>query len=253
MSNNILQEYSTILEQTKSSLPIAPYDWHALSKTLPGEWLAYSQFLSEHAGQLANVINDLRRYIKSLSAWNKVLETMNEEQEKYNIVTEYVSPLATLTLNMPYIIRSRFVYSIAHLSHQANKLKQASWIDDLPIDNKIYFEEADKYSKPWKKYKKLKLALEKIANKEYDKSTHYFRNKYNHRYSSNIEVGLTGFVTRTVNKEGRVSYGFGYTDPLMLKDIIPLLENQCSLCISAFSRYQDLVHEQTLEINNTLP
>ncbi len=252
MANTVLEEYSNILEKIKLPLPFAPYNWYELNNTLPAEWFAYSQFLSEHAGALANIINDLRRYIRSLSAWNKVLENIDEEQEKYNVVTEHISPLATLALNMPYVIRSRFIYSIAHLSHQANKAKQDSWIDDLPIDSEIYFSAADKYGKPWEGYAKLKLALEKIANKKYDKSTHYFRNKYNHRYSSNIEFGLTGFATRTINKKGDVSYGFGYTDPLLLKDIILLLESQCSRCMVAFKKYQTLVNDQISEINNSL-
>jgi len=153
---------------------------------------------------------------------------------------------------MPYIIRSRFIYSIAHLSHQANQINLDNWQDDLPLDGEIYFEQADEYGKSWKKYSKLKLSLEKIANKKYNKLMHDFRNSYNHRYSPRIELGITGLVTRIVNENGKVSYGFGHIDPILLKDAIPLLEEQHLICLKAYQKYQDVVNEQTREINKCI-
>lgn len=246
-----VQQYVVERERLGVVAPVAPYNWHALEKTLPIKWMAYGEFLEEHSRELANTINEFRRHIASLLAWQKVLEGLDEE-ERYHIVIEFVSPLATLALNMPYVSRSRFIYSVAHLSHQANQTKQKLWVDDLPIDSKIYSETADKFGKPWKKYTKLKVKLERIANKEYAKATHDFRNKYNHRYSPRIELGLTGLVIRTVNENGRVSYGFGQTEPLMLKDIIPLLKTQHSLCLISYEKYQDLVSEQISEINKSI-
>jgi len=245
------QQYIVESERLGSVAPLAPYDRYALKNTLPAKWIAYSLFLKEHARELANTINEFGRHIASLLAWKKVLAGLDQE-EKHHILIEFVSPLSTLALNIPYVIRSRFIYSVAHLSHQANQTKQKPWVDDLPIDSNIYFEAADKFGQPWKKYTKLKVALEKIANKEYGKATHDFRNKYNHRYSPEIEIGLTGLVTRTVNQDGRVSYGFGQTDPLMLKDIILLLEAQHSLCLNSYEKYQALVNEQVAEINNSI-
>jgi hypothetical protein len=178
-------------------------------------------------------------------AWEKVLAGLDQD-EKYDVVIEFVSPLATLALNMPYVIRSRFIYSVAHLSHQANRTKKDEWIDDLPVDSKIYFEAANNFGKLWKKYSKLKVALEKIANKAYGESTHDFRNKYNHRYSPRIEIGLTGLVTRIVNSTGSVTYGFGQIDPLLLKDVNPLLLDQYSLCLAAHKNYQALINDSSV-------
>ena len=245
-----LQKYVVERECIGSIFPLAPNNWYELKKTLPSKWMPYGQFLQEYARELANTINEFGQHIVSLLAWEKVLKGLAEE-ERHHIVIEFVSPLATLALNMPYVIRSRFFYSVAHSSHQANQSKQKPWVDDLPIDSEIYCKEADKYGKPWKKYTKLKVALEKIANKKYyGKATHDFRHKYNHRYSPRIEFGLTELITRTVDDNKGVSYRLGQTDPLMLKDIIPLLETQHSLCLSAFKKYQALINEQVTEINN---
>ena len=250
MRQKALQKYVVERECIGSIFPLAPYNWYELKETLPIKWMAYRQFLQEHARELANTINEFGQHIVSLLAWEKVLKGLTEE-ERHHIVIEFVSPLATLVLNMPYVIRSRFFYSVAHLSCQANQSKQKPWVDDLPINKDIYSDASDKYGKPWgKKYTKLKKALEKIANKCYEEATHNFRNKYNHRYSPRIELGLTELVTRTVDGNGRVSYRLGQTDPLMLKDIIPLLKTRHSLCLSAFEKYQALINEQVTEINN---
>lgn len=249
--NEVIQKFIEEEEQVKSGLSIMPYNWCSLKNPLPICWMAYDTFLEEHARELANSINEFRRYIVSLSVWEKVIDGLDQE-EKHQILIWFISPIATIAINMPYIIRSRFIYSISHLSHQANRLKSNSWVDDLPIDEEIYFKEADKYGKPWNKYAATKLSIEKIANKSYAEGTKNFRNKYNHRYSPKIEIGITGLVERMVKEDGKVSYGFGQTDPLMLIDIIPLLRKQHEICFEAFKRYQDLVREQIVEINNSI-
>ncbi len=165
------------------------------------------------------------------------------------MINEFISPIATISLNFPYVIRSRFIYSIAHLSHQANQVKEEGWVDNFPIDKEVYFEAANKYGQPWKEYKKLKLLLEKIANRKYCTDTGDYRHSYNHRFSRRIELGHTSFVTRIDNGNNGISYGFGSQEPLMLKDIIPLLKNQHELCLQTFTQYQALVNTQSLEIN----
>ena len=244
----VLQCYATEREGLKVVIPLAPYKWDELKDTLTVEWMAYSQYLHEHIRELSNSINEFRQYILSLTAWSFVLDKLKEE-EKYHAIIEYITPLATLALNIPYVIRSRFIYSVAHLSHQANQSKVENWKDDLPIDDEIYFDQADVQGKYWKKYNKLKTVLESVSNSKYKKATHDFRNTYNHRYSPRIEIGLSGFVKRIV-KSGRVTYGYGETEPLLLRDIVPLLTEQHELLLKAYTRYQALVNEQVTVINN---
>lgn len=92
------------------------------------------------------------------------------------------------------------------------------------------------------------MALEKISNKNFQSDTYDFRNKYNHRYSPGIEVGLTGFVKRNVRDNGKVSYGFGYTKPLKIDQLLPALSGQYLACLQAFEEYQKLVQEHISEI-----
>jgi len=227
--------------------PLVPYNWYKLPDPIPNKWMAYSLMLDEHAGEIANTINELQRYITSLKAWQNTIDR-NEDKERFEIVIEFVSPLATVAINLPYVIRSRFIYSVTHLCHQANQIKKQNWVDDLPLDEEIYFDVADRYSSLWQSYNKLKLALEKISNKQFQSDTNNFRNKYNHRYSPKIEIGLTGLVTRNVRDGGKVSYGIGYTEPLKINKLVPALTCQYLNCLKAFKEYQKLIEEQISEI-----
>jgi hypothetical protein len=252
MLENTLNKYIVEREKLGFDYPLAPYHWDNLHETLPFEFAAYSQFLKEHSSELSNSVNELQRHIVSLKAWEKVIYSL-EGEEKFYALSEFVSPIATLAITLPYVIRSRFIYSIAHLSHQANMVKlKTLWKDDLPIDDEIYFKEADNYGKQWTNYSKLKLSLERIANKSYNVSMHDFRNSYNHRYSPRIELGDTGLVNRNIDSDGKVSYGFGHIEPILLKNAIPLLIEQHSFCLKAYEKYQDLVNEQTNEINQCI-
>ena len=248
-----LQEYAVEkakIQNQYSTIKNVPYNWYKIQEEVSIKWMPYYQFLTEHSRELANGINSFGRHINSLQVWEKVLNEFNDK-EKHFIVIEFVAPLATLCLTLPYTLRSWFIYSVAHLCHQANRLKQKPWIDNLPLDKEIYFNEADKRGRYWgKEYNKLKKAIEKISNKQYEKATYDFRNKYNHRYSLRIEIGQTEFLKRNVNDKGKVYYTIVYTKPLTLNYIIPILKEQHSFCISAFKKYQLLVEKQLSMIDS---
>lgn len=251
MLESILKKYIVERGKLEFDFPLSPYHWDSLNETLPFSFAAYSQFLKEHSSELSNSINEFQRHIVSLMAWEKVIHSL-EGDEHFFAISEFVTPIATLAITLPYVIRSRFIYSVAHLSHQASQVKlKKSWSDDLLIDDEIYFKEADTYGNPWKRYSKLKQSLENIANKSYNLSMHDFRNSYNHRYSPRIELGITGLVKRNVN-DGKVIYGFGHIEPILLKNAIPLLKEQHAFCLKAHEKYQDLVNEQTNEINQCI-
>jgi hypothetical protein len=246
MNGKLLAVYKQFLDaRTKisSNCQLAPYDWYSLPDKLSRLWIGYCKMLSEYSRELANSINELGRYIINLEAWKSVIKNIDDEDDKYEVIIEFVNPFATLAINLPYVIRSRYIYSVAHLCHQANMTKQKKWIDNLPIDEEIWFQDTDKYSNSWRGYKKLKPALEKISNKKYQSATYDFRNKYNHRYSPKIELGMTELVKRKVGNDGKVSYIIGQTNPLKLIQLLPILEEQHANCLKAFEKFQNLVNE----------
>lgn len=245
MSTYRYRQYRAALKATPFKGTFMPYSWGALPQTLPLEWMPYAEMFKEFSQELANIINDLTRYTHQLTAWRDVVEKLDDDG-KFDVAHEFVDPLATIALNLPYVIRSRFIFAAAHLSHQAGRTNVAKgWKDDLALDDEIYFSQADIVGGAWKTWTKLKTKLERIGDKTYQAKTKNFRNTYNHRFSPRVVFGQTNMVTRMVDvKTKQVSYGFGGTGPLTLKLVVELLEEQCQACYKAFEAFRKLVQEQ---------
>lgn len=230
-----------------------PYDWTELPNPVSAQWMAYSMMLDEFARELANVINSFTNNVHKLQAWSMVLEGLSEKQ-KLAATHEFIDTLATNTVNLPYVIKGRFGFAIAHLCHQANQLKAPdTWIDDLPLDQEMYPHVGDKYGKAWKSYNKLKRALDAVGARSFQEGTGNFRNSYNHRFSPRFVLGLTQFATRMVHEEtGQVSYGFGGRVPLDLCEISALLESEQNQMYRAFGAFQKLVREHETAIRKSV-
>lgn len=170
----LLDIYKKFLElrcETEGPGPIADYEWYSLPHKFRFSLMAYSQMLQDHSRELSNSINELYRYIVNLKVWEQIISELDED-EKFELLIEMISPFATLSINLIYVIRSRFIFSAAHLCHQANKIKfKDEWKDDLPNDESIYFEHADAVGASWRGYRKFKIELEKTGNKKFTKST----------------------------------------------------------------------------------
>lgn len=225
------------------------YDWGNLPSTLDVPWMAYSQMFDEFSREIANSINQLVNYTHRLKAWSVVMRPLNTE-ETLAVLSEFVEPLATVALNLPYVIKSRFVFASAHLGHQANRLLDGpDWKDDLPLDGEINFNIASARARRWRRFKRLKLRVEALAAQNYRDASSDFRNKYNHRISPRIVIGLTGMVTRATHPTtGATYYGFGETPPMAIDTIVSILNEQCSLCGAAFEAFKAFVAEHATGI-----
>jgi hypothetical protein len=105
----------------------ADYDWYQLSENVSISWLAYNLMLPDFARGISNTINALGNYSQRLLAWHSTLQDILEN-ERLAVVFEFVDPIAVLAANLPQVVRSRFIFAIAQLSHQANKvLDKVNW------------------------------------------------------------------------------------------------------------------------------
>jgi hypothetical protein len=246
------RQFKRRLKETPFKGQYMPYDWDDLPRSLPFTWLAYSQMLDEYAREIANSINALSDYTHRLTAWRDVVSPL-DENKRIAAAHDFIDPLATVALNLPYAIRSRFIFAAAHLCHQVNRERRGKdWKDDLPVDSGIYFDVADKVGTAWKLYGPLKARLQKISARDFQRNSGDFRHAYNHRFSPHVIVGHTQFLTRNVDPATKsVQYGFGGgRPPLTLETVVPLLEQQCMHCYRAFEAFQKLVREHALVIKS---
>lgn len=249
---DLYSQYRSVLTSLPRDGDLVTYGWGNLPPSLHMSWMAYGQMFDEFSREIANSINELVNHAHRLKAWSVVMSTL-PRQQILEVLIEFVEPLATVALNLPYVIQSRFIFATAHLAHQANRaVKGGSWKDDLPLDRKIVFKIADRYGAPWKSYVGLKACLERISAEDYQKATGDFRHRYNHRISPRIALGLTGMVTRSIDPQTRlVRYGFGETPPLSMDQIVVLLGAQCTHCYQAFEAFKVMIGEQETHIRNT--
>ena len=239
------------------------YKRFILPTQISGEWVVYCEMLENFSRQLVDDINQLRRYIIKLEAWSKVLFHYENEEEKIYLLLEFIEPLAIIALNLPYAIKNRFIFSLSHICHQANRIKFPNWRDDLPEDQFINLKTMDEKCKVWENYNNFKLHFLYIANDKFNKETSKFRHKFHHRIPVSVEFGLTGFIYREKYREkkqkkyrkkkqnSRVTYIIGETQPIPLNKLVNILKDQYIKIIECFKEYQNLVNEQLNEIFGT--
>jgi hypothetical protein len=210
----------------------------------------YRMMLMGHANQLPDDINDLLRTTVSLSVWADIIENYGTEDRLYLLV-EFVNPIAFFALNLPYAIKSRFIFSITHLCHQANRFKISDYKDDLTNDKNIKKSTMDDRCSCWEGYSSFKESLNKICNEEYNQKTKEYRHKFHHRLPIEIEVGVTGLMSRMKNGNS-VSYRLGGIQPLSINNLIPVLQNQFHAASECYSKYIGIINEhfQTIGWNN---
>ena len=240
-------KYREKKKDTNFSAKPVPYNWFTLPGTVSQEWFVYCQTLKDLSRQLANDINRLWRNIAKLEAWSKVLSHYDDEEKKY-LLAEFIESLAIVALNLPHAIRARFIFSLSHICHQANRIKAPNWADDLPNDRSINFKTMEKKCAAWKDYNDFKLRFSRIADDRFDKDTSEFRHRFHHRIPVSVELGLTGLISRQKNKNGQVGYAIGGTPPISLNKLVTILNDQYVKIVECFRDYQKLVNDQLNEI-----
>lgn len=230
-------------EYWASDMPfdLAPFEYSDVQITAPN-WFVYSVMLKDQATKLAGDVNCFLHRINTLAAWSKVLPNY-DFQKSWKIRMWFVDAVMETCLNYPAAIKDRLVFSVSHLSHQANLAMQNGWEESkLPKDREIKHTHMDQVSKNWQSYSSFKTALAVLNNKAYKEATLEYRNKYSHRVRPHIEQGLNELCSRNVCKDS-VTYGIGGRQPLKLEELVKVLQEQHDKARKCFDAYSELIKE----------
>ena len=248
------QKYRETLKSSdfyKSLLPPTLYNTIEAPKSNLGIIWIYKEVFSEYNRQLTNDINTFRRNLIKLNSWNIILKEY-EDDVKFELILEFIEPLIVLLHDFPYSIKNRFIFSLSNLCHQANRYIVDNWTDDIVDDRKINFKIMDKKCSNCKYFDKFKLELSNIFSDEYNIKTNNYRNMSHHRIPLNTEIGLSNFVTRNKDKNGKVSYSFGNTKPISLEKTINIMKEQHLIMCKCFEAYEVLLEHQVNKINEKM-
>lgn len=226
-----------------SALALAPYEHVDLPHIEGIQALTYLPMVASHLQHLANELNAFVYHFEQIVAWAAVLPRYDLGSQLV-LLREFVACPATVLITYPYSLRSRFIFSVSHLSHQANLLTREKATEaDLPADNAINYKVMVRASGHWNGFAAFDTALRDLDDADYKKTTRDFRHKYQHRIPSNIQVGHTETVVRMRHANG-ARYGIGGSGPLVLTALLSELTRQHEVAIRVFDAYSGLIREQ---------
>jgi hypothetical protein len=249
-----LSRYQAFLEAKRAIAPPARGDFATYEDdkdgSYDGRWLPYVELRQEASMALPNAINELTRYIHDLRAWDTATQGVDED-DLFEIAITFVDPLATVAMNLPYVIQQRMLYAVAHLCHLANCMKMGSaWVDDLPEERKINGAICDKYGNGWMAFPTFRGAVNLLNDGVYQAATEYFRERYTHRLPPRVLWGMHSMYSREKLPKG-AAYGFGGRHAMPLAKVVAALECQRNLALVALEAYRALVDEHMALIQPT--
>lgn len=230
--------------------PLAPYDHIETRSPLDISYMPYYGTLEDHLSALANEINSFGYHVGQIEAWAGVLPS-HEVVDQLSILMEFVEPIATTAVGAPYALRSRFIFSVSHLCHQANRFVHKHWPESsLPDDRSINYKTMLAVGIPWSRFEPFRKSLDGIFDAAYEAETGDFRHKYQHRLPPRFQHGQTQRVSRQRDgKNGRASYGFGYAPPIQLHELAPKLRTKHRQALKTFQQYSELIREHISRIH----
>lgn len=242
----LLRAYTQVRNEIyeSDSLALAPYN-HIVPRTkIPISWATHHEMVLEYLRTLANELNGFRRRISQLQAWRRVLPTFDFHEQMF-LHIEIVDSVALSAASTPYALRSRLIFSAAHLSHQANLITDAEWQESrLPMDGYIDYKAFKACASRWCSHSELDSELGRLASGTIVDATGDFRNSYNHRLPLSLAHGISRTVQRSKNETGGWSYEFGGSPAVPLGVLCEALSEQHGYGLAGFFALSRMIEEQ---------
>lgn len=171
----------------------------AASGTLAWHWGADSEVL-----ETINSINAWGVRLHSWNAWNLVVESCEDENDKWEVLNHFVEPIAFFCMLQPSSLADRIAVVAETLLHQANQRvfpEQPDQLeqDNLPLGRTLRRSDRRKQlntlGQPWTTYTAFRDALAVMDGKDYQKATRNFRDLTHHSFAPRLMVGD---VTRAI-------------------------------------------------------
>ncbi len=268
-----LEEPGNALEPISSYLPydfdfIHNHEWYILGE----------QMVEDELRELTNILNrwcgDLRRW----HAWNNVIQSYREN-EAWKVRREFVEALVHHCLLEPSAVRDRFTFVATNAFHQVRLSSEDGYKDRLegdpkrPNEKPVFLSRRKKEKRlanvvsVWPDSKAFLESLMAINDSLYQRATYDYRNRVNHAIAPRLGIGITQAVTRNVAQATHmkkqpdgtyqaepipgklsVSYGFGGTQPIDLKDVRELNLKQYQLARACYKQYFELLQSTVARI-----
>lgn len=236
------------------------------------------QMVSWDLSETINQLNAWAEWLLHLSIWTEVLDNF-DEQDAWTLQHHYVDPLAQVCLIEPSATRDRFGHIATHAIHQANLCTLDGYRDHLkqddrkyPLSRKQVEEQIVEIGALWKGTQPFLEALKNLDTDGYHQATRNYRNLASHAIAPRFRFGYTNMVVRSIRPateqvqqpdgsylfvehptKKAVSYGFGGTDALDLREVHRLSQTQFDQAVSVFNAYRALMGEMLSALRAKAP
>lgn len=170
----------------------------ATKGTMPWVWSA--------EGELREVINSVNAWggaLHSWNAWNRVVASYADLDDRWTILNDTVEPLAFFCMLQPSSLVDRIAVVAEALLHQANLAVSPGYKDMLDQDKGGLFRRKDRRAqlnrlgRPWTAYPAFGAALADMDGPAYRQLTRNFRDLSAHSFAPRLMIGE---ISRAIRK-----------------------------------------------------
>jgi hypothetical protein len=239
-------------------------------------WLLSSDF-----GEVINIYNAWAKQLNALWAWKELLQELGDDDNRWGVQHQFVSPLAYFCMHQPASLRDlilRFGTMAFHLGNLNGA--RINYKDQLPQDRKIFerlqkdIANASEYflsrtegekqlrsvSQGWEEADSFLSNLKRLNAQDYKSKTKDWRNRATHFIAPRLDRGHVQPVRRRVafrevkvfNPDGsftlgadkktmQICYDWGGDEPLNLSAVVSENQIQCEIARSLLSNCESVL------------
>ena len=273
MERSALEQAFRAFLDAREQLPLAPdfpFRYDLVDEVKSGSWrLMGGEMIADHLLETTNLMNEWWSRLRDWSAWLAVHDAIADEQEAWLLRRDLIEPLVYWCMLRPSAVRDLFGFIATHAVHQANLAVDRNYRDCLeedaekwPLKRSRREQQLCRIGERWPGCKRFAACLTKADCEAYRDLTFDYRNRASHGMAPRFELGYTEVVRRAVvpkseivpNANGTssiiesstksvVSYGFGGTPPLNLREMHAANQSEFDHARAAFEAYRDLLRE----------
>ncbi len=161
-------------------------------------------------GEIQETVNSINAWggrLHSWNAWNRVVDSYDSENDRWEVLSQFVEPIAFFCMLQPSSLADRITVTAETLLHQANLHVIPGQADRLdqdaspgrPMRRSDRRKQLNRLGQPWATYPAFRDALLAIDGAGYQKITRNFRDLTNHSFAPRLMIGE---VTRAIRSIG---------------------------------------------------
>ena len=163
------------------------------------------------AGEVRETVNSINAWgvrLHTWNAWNGVVNSYPSEDERWEVLSEFVEPLAFFCMLQPSSLTDRITVAAETLLHQANLHVIPGLADELDQDvlppgktlpRSRRRDQLKRLGQSWPRFAAFRDVLFAMDGPDYQKVTRNYRDLTNHSFAPRLMIGE---ITRAIRSVG---------------------------------------------------